>query len=94
MGALFYATAFGIANKVIKQLKTKYPQMMDDDYLMNNYTLMYIACNNDFGSSFVSNMSTSMGSVTNYSSGSGAGGGFSSGGGFGGRRRRRWRPLK
>lgn len=91
---LVYATAFGIANKVIKQLKVKYPQMMDDDYLMNNYTLMYIACNNDFGSSFVSNMSTSMGSVTNYSSGSGAGGGFSSGGGFGGRRRRRWRPLK
>lgn len=89
---LVFATVFGIADKVIKQLKVRYPELNDEEYLRSHYAYMYmISSNNNFN--FISSMSSSIGSVTNYSSGSGSGGGFSSGGGFG--RRWRWRrwPL-
>ena len=40
---LVYATAFGIADKVLKQLKVKYPELNDESYMLNNgYTYMYM----------------------------------------------------
>lgn len=40
---LVYATAFGIADKVLAQLKIKYPQFMDESYMISNgYTYMYM----------------------------------------------------
>ena len=77
---LVYATAFGISEKVIKQLKIVYPNYDSMDYSI--YPNMYILMHMDFTSSFNS-VSHSMSSA--FSSGTGAGGGFSGGGG-----RRRW----
>lgn len=79
---LVYATAFGIADKVIKQLKIVYPNF--DEMMTTNlatYTYMNLMINTDFSQSFSSAISSSMSSA--YSSGSGSGGGFSGGGGFG-----------
>lgn len=87
---LVYATAFGIADKVIKQLKVKFPELNNEEYLRTNYAYMYMAFNTNNDFNFIDSMSSSIGSSMNYSSGSGAGGGFSGGGG-GGRRRRWWR---
>lgn len=40
---LVYATAFGIADKVLSQLKVRYPQLADEQFLINNgYAYMYI----------------------------------------------------
>lgn len=40
---LVYATAFGIADKVLAQLKVKYPQLADESYMISNgYTYMYM----------------------------------------------------
>lgn len=77
---LVYATAFGIAEKVIKQLKITYPEYDTLDYAV--YPNMYIFMHTDFSKSFNS-ISSSMSS--SFSSGTGGGGGFSVGGG-----RRRW----
>lgn len=80
---LVYATAFGIADKVIKQLKLVYPELNDDLYFNTyGYSAMYIATHTDFSNSFSGAISSSISTAT--SSGSGAGGGFSGGGGFGG----------
>lgn len=79
---LVYATAFGIADKVIKQLKIVYPNF--DEMMTTNlatYTYMNLMINTDFSTSFSNAISSSMSSA--YSSGSGSGGGFSGGGGFG-----------
>lgn len=79
---LVYATAFGIADKVIKQLKIVYPNF--DEMMTTNlttYTYMNLMINTDFSKSFSNSISSSM--STAYSSGSGSGGGFSGGGGFG-----------
>ena len=79
---LVYATAFGIADKVIKQLKIVYPNF--DEMMTTNlttYTYMNLMINTDFSKSFSNSISSSMSSA--YSSGSGSGGGFSGGGGFG-----------
>lgn len=88
---LVYATAFGIADKVLKQLKVKYPEFSDDAYLRNT-TYFYLMTRTDLNTSFVNSISTSMQrayqssvSSSDYSSGGGYGGGFSGGGG--GRRR-------
>ena len=90
---LVYATAFGVADKVIKQLKVIYPELSDTQYIANNYSVLNMASNDSFGKSFSNSLASSIGSVTNLSSGSGGGGGFSGGGGGGGGRRwRRW-PL-
>lgn len=78
---LIYATAFGIADKVIKQLKVYFPEMEDEEYLIAHYTYMHFVSNSDMN--FIHSIDSSIGSVTNYSSESGAGGGFSSGGGGG-----------
>ena len=83
---LVYATVFGIADKVLKQLKVVYPQITDGE--LAGYTYMYLMYSNNFNTSFLntlnSSVTTSYHSATNYSSGSGGGGGFSAGGGFGG----------
>ena len=89
---LVYATAFGIADKVIKQLKIVYPNF--DEIATTNlgtYTYMNLMINTDFSKNFSNAMTTSMSSI--YSSGSGSGGGFSGGGGFGGGGGRRWRKI-
>lgn len=79
---LVYATAFGIAEKVIKQLKMAYPNF---EQLTQDYTVTYLMMNTDFSSSFSSVVSSTMSST--YSSATGGGGGFSGGGGGGGGRR-------
>ena len=81
---LVYATAFGIADKVIKQLKMVYPNFEEMTTGIGTYAYMNIMMNTNFSSSFSSAISSSISSAT-YSSGSGSGGGFSGGGG-GGRR--------
>lgn len=50
---LIYATAFGISDKVIKQLKVVYPEMdnLDD----NTYKYMYMMSNSRFGNNFIDN---------------------------------------
>lgn len=90
---LVFATVFGIADKVIKQLKVVYPELSNPDTLSSQYAYMHIACNSNSNFNFVSSINSSIGSATNYSSGSGAGGGFSGGGGGGRRWRWRRRPL-
>lgn len=79
---LVFATAFGIAEKVLKQLKTIYPNIDELD-AVNTSTYMYFMYHSNFSSSFSGAISSSISSV--YSSSSGGGGGFSGGGG-GGRR--------
>lgn len=77
---LVFATAFGIADKVLKQLKVVYPDI-ENDLNVNTYTYIYFMMNTNFSSSFSNAISTSMSSA--YTSASGGGGGFSGGGGGG-----------
>lgn len=91
---LVYATLFGNAEKVLKQLKTVYPQFADDEY-MRNTAYFYLMTHTNFNDSFVHSVDSAMmkayqSSVasSSSSSGGGYGGGFSGGGGG----RRRWRP--
>lgn len=77
---LVYATAFGIADKVLKQLKTIYPNIDEMDTI-NTSTYMYFMYHSNFTSSFTSSINSSISS--SYSSGIGGGGGFSGGGGGG-----------
>lgn len=76
---LMFAYIFGIADKVAKQLKNLYPEVLEDP---NNYidldTILYI---NYLSNRSVNAASTARSRVESYSSG---GGGFSSGGGGGG----------
>lgn len=74
---LVFATAFGIANRVLKQLKIVYPDL-ENNLDINTYTYMYLMINTNFSNSFSKAISTSMSSA--YSSASGGGGGFSGGG--------------
>ena len=88
---LVYATVFGIADKVLKQLKIVYPNMTEQ-FDVNTYGYMYLMMNTDFSNSFSNAISSSMSSA--YSSASGGGGGFSGGGRRpDGGRRRRWRKI-
>lgn len=89
---LVYATLFGNAEKVLKQLKVVYPEFSNDDY-MRNTTYFYLVAHTDFNHSFVSSVNTAMQRAyqssiasSSSSSGGGFGGGFSGGGGG-----RRWR---
>lgn len=77
---LVYATAFGVANKVLKQLKTVYPNIDEIDTIGTSASL-YFMYHSNFTSSFSSSINSSISST--YSSGSGSGGGFSGGGGGG-----------
>ena len=79
---LVYATAFGIANKVIKQLKLVYPEIENMDNF-NTTSYIYLMSHTNFNSSFNTAINSSISSA--MSSGTGGGGGFSGGGG-GGRR--------
>ena len=99
---LVYATAFGIADKVLRQLKIKYPELMDENYMMSNgYMYIYLMNRYNFQRTLTSSMQSaySVGlrekaaremASSSSSSGFGGGGGFSSGGGFGGGRRPEW----
>ena len=84
---LVYATAFGIADKVIKQLKVKYPELNNGDTLNNMVLFSAMSGPNGLNTNFVSSLNTSTAHMysSTMSSGSGSGGGFSGGGGFGGR---------
>ena len=77
---LVYATAFGIADKVLKQLKTIYPNIDELDTI-NTSTYMYFMYHSNFSSSFTSSINSSISSA--HSSATGGGGGFSGGGGGG-----------
>ena len=85
---LVYATAFGIADKVLKQLKVVYPQITDMDYMNSHgYSYLYWMYYGNISNNFIHSINTSVTNTynsVNYSSGSGGGGGFSGGGGFGG----------
>lgn len=88
---LVFATAFGIADKVVKQLKVKYPEFANATYT-GSYSYLYLMNNSSFSSGFISSLNASVSSAYSsgtYSSSSGGGGGFSGGGGGGGRWR--WR---
>ena len=67
---LVYATAFGIADKVLKQLKTVYPNI-ENEVNVNTYTYMYLMMNTNFSSSFSNAINSSMSSA--YSSATGGG---------------------
>lgn len=98
---LVFATAFGIANKVLKQLKIRYPELQNIDGY--DYAYMHMLYHSSLNNSFLNTLNTSVNKVymggmsaeaarngydgSNFSSGGGFGGGFSGGGG--GRRRRR-----
>lgn len=75
---LVFATAFGIADKVLKQLKLVYPELENIE-TFNTASSIYIMSNTNFSSSFTSAINSSFSSA--MSSGSGRGGGFSGGGG-------------
>ena len=75
---LMFAYLFGIADKVAKQLKNLYPELMEQQENMDYTTIMMI---NNFSTTTVQAASTARSAAEHYSSG---GGGFSSGGGGGG----------
>lgn len=77
---LMFAYLFGIADKVAKQLKNLYPEIVQqlEEQGMNLDTIYYI---NSISTSSVSAASAARSAAESYSSG---GGGFSSGGGGGG----------
>ena len=83
---LVYATAFGIADKVLKQLKVKYPELNDPDTIHSMILFNSMYSSNGFNTGFINSISSSTSRMysSTYSSGSGSGGGFSGGGGFGG----------
>ena len=75
---LVFATAFGISDKVLKQLKVIYPEITDMNSTMYNYSYIHIMNSVNIGNCINSSVYSAIGS-----SGSGAGGGFSGGGGGG-----------
>ena len=87
---LIFATAFGIADKVIKQLKIIYPELNEQDTLNNLVLFAAMSNSGVLNTNFISSLNTSTSHMysSTYSSGSGSGGGFSGGGGGGGRWRR------
>lgn len=68
---LVYATAFGIADKVLEQLKIVYPNM-NEQWNGNHYGYMYLMLNTNFSTSFSNTISSSVSSA--YSSATGGGG--------------------
>ena len=99
---LVYATAFGIADKVIKQIKAKYPEVAikeqwENEEMLERYPIMHFSLAPTRISSPIDRMSSSVSraystsmtqiSAHSASSGSGGGGGFSGGGGG------RWWPV-
>lgn len=97
---LVYATAFGIADTVLKQLKIAYPEI-NDTYLSTNpqYHAIYMMSNTNYSFNNAINNAYKAGvtarniATSSSSSGSGSGGGFSGGGGGGGGRRKYGRKV-
>lgn len=102
---LVYATAFGIADKALEQMRSKYPEVFVEEYWQDEniekYKIVNFATNNiiyNISGTSIDTISrstekayqTSLSEIARHSSSSGSGGG---GGGFsgggGGRRRRR-----
>lgn len=84
---LVYATTFGIAEKVLNQLKVRYPEFSDENY-MRNTAYFYIMMHPGYNTTFVNSINTSVSraySASVAASNSSSGGGY--GGGFSGRRR-------
>lgn len=94
---LVYATAFGISDKVLKQLKIRYPELQEIDgydyvymnllYRSSLNTAFLTTFNNSVNKAYMGGLSANASSNYsggNFSSGGGFGGGFSGGGGFGG----------
>lgn len=75
---LMFAYLFGIADKVAKQLKNLYPELMEQQQNMDYATIMMI---NNFSATTVQAASSARSAAESYHSG---GGGFSVGGGGGG----------
>ncbi len=75
---LMFAYLFGIADKVAKQLKNLYPELMEQQQNMDYTTIMMI---NSFSTTTVNAASSARSSAEHYSAG---GGGFGVGGGGGG----------
>lgn len=85
---LVYATAFGIADKVLEQLKIKYPEIMDENYFANNtYSYIYMMNRINFDRAITAgvNRAYSAGLMERAAREASSSGSFSSGGG------RRWR---
>lgn len=74
---LMFAYLFGIADKVYKQFKDLYPELIENNYLGSD-TILFV---NSFSTTTVKAANTARSRAESYSSG---GGGFSSGGGGGG----------
>lgn len=75
---LMFAYLFGIADKVAKQLKNLYPEILEQNQNMDYTTIMMI---NNFSTTTVNAASNARSNAENYH---GGGGGFSVGGGGGG----------
>ena len=75
---LMFAYLFGIADKVAKQFKNLYPELMEQNPNMDYTTIMMI---NSFSATTVSAATSARSAAESYS---GGGGGFSVGGGGGG----------
>lgn len=92
---LVYATALGVAKKVIKQLKIVFPtEFQENGTMFSHYTTMALLSDGNTSSNFQSAFSSAVAiAFSAPSSSDGSGGGFV--GGAGGRRRRwrRWRIL-
>ena len=86
---LVFATAFGISEKVLKQLKVVYPEITDMNSAMYSYSYIHMMNSVNIGNCINSSVYSAV-----SSSGSGAGGGFSGGGGGGRRWRKHRRTLK
>ena len=104
---LVFATALGIGEKVVEELKANYPEVFiqekwDDEKMLNEYPIIYFACNPYYASLNISNSfyaissigsstqkayKTSQSQIAAHSSSSGSGGGGGFSGGGGGRRR-------
>ncbi len=75
---LVFATAFGISEKVLKQLKVIYPEITDMNSTIATYSYINLISSVDIGKCINTSVYSAM-----PSSGSGGGGGFSGGGGGG-----------
>lgn len=84
---LVYATVFGIADKVISQLKIVYPQITE----LDDFTYMNLIYSSAFATSFIDTLDKSVTNVYNDVSASYYNSTASSGDGFGGGFSRRWR---
>lgn len=82
---LAYAAGFGIAEKVLQQLKTRIPEVKIQNSNLNYYQGIYISSLYSASSSISTPPSSSGSGVSGFSSG-GFGGGFGGGGGGGGAR--------